>query len=272
MPRLADLHIHTYYSDSTSSPQEVVDEAVQAGLACIAITDHDIVEGVAPTVEAASGRDLEVVAGIELSSDIEGKDMHILGYFIDYNKGPLVERCEKFLNGRLERMKQMLVNLKAVGVNNIQIEEVCAMTKSRAVGRPHLASLLVHKGWASSMREAFDKFVGEGRPGYAPKFKQSPFEAIDLIHQSGGLAVMAHPMLTQKDEVIGRMAQAGLDGLEVFYPNCTETVTKFYEGLARKHNLLMTGGSDAHGKAKSYTHVGKMTIDYGRVEEMKKRL
>src|ERR1700679_3576851 len=130
----ADLHIHTYFSDSTSSPQEVVDDALKAGLSCIAITDHDIVEGVHPTIEAAAPHALEVVPGIELSSEFENCDIHILGYFIDFQKGPLFEKIDIFLEARMERMKQMIMNLKTVGVNNIEFEEVCALTHSRAVG------------------------------------------------------------------------------------------------------------------------------------------
>ena len=272
MAAFADLHIHTYYSDSTSSPEEVVADALKAQLACIAITDHDIIEGVVPTMEAARPHGLEVIPGIELSSDIEGKDVHILGYLMDIHQGPLMEKCHIFLEARVARMKQMIVNLKGIGVNNIEFEEVCALTKSRAVGRAHLAVLLLQKGWVGSMKDAFEKYIGEGRPGYAPKFKQTPFEAIDLIHQSGGLAVMAHPMLTQKDELIARLAKAGLDGLEVYYPNCSDTVTAFYEGLAKKHGLLLTGGSDAHGKAKNYTYVGKSSVPYDLVEKMKQVL
>ena len=272
MQPFADLHIHTYYSDSTSSPEEVVADAVKAHLCAIAITDHDIIEGIAPTMEAARFHGIEIIPGIELSTEIEGKDVHILGYFIDYEQGPLVERCHAFLDGRMSRMKDMLTQLKAIGINNIEFEEVFALTKSRAVGRPHLAKLLVEKGWANNMKAAFDKFLGEGCPGYAPKFKQTPFEAINLIHQSGGLAVMAHPMLTQKDELISRLAKAGLDGLEVYYPNCTGIVTRFYENLAKKHKLIRTGGSDDHGKAKVYTHVGKATVPYETIEEMKKRM
>ncbi len=272
MTAFADLHIHTYYSDGTSSPEEVIADAFKAGLACISITDHDVLDGVAPTIAAALAHSIEVVPGIELSSEMEGRDIHILGYFVDYNQGPLVDKLDAFLDGRVARMKQMLLNLKAVGVNNIEFDEVRALTKSRAVGRAHLAYLLQQKGWVGSIKGAFEKYIGEGRPGWAAKFNQTPFEAIDLIHQSGGLAVMAHPMLTQKDELIARMAKAGLDGLEVYYPNCSDTVIKFYEGLAKKNNLLMTGGSDAHGKVKSYTHVGKPSIPYELVEQMKQAL
>ncbi len=268
----ADLHIHTYYSDSTSSPQEIVNEAVKNGLSCISITDHDIIEGIIPTQEVARGRSLEVIPGIELSSEFESKDIHILGYFINIQKGPLVEKIESFLEGRVRRMKQMIINLQDVGIKDITFEEASALTKSRALGRAHLAMLLTQKGHVKSFKDAFEKYLAQGRPGYAPKFKQTPFEAIDLIHQSGGLAVMAHPMITQKDELISRMVKYGLDGLEVYYPNCTPVVTGFYEKLAKKHGLLMTGGSDAHGVAKVYTYVGKVAIPYGFVEKMKQKL
>ncbi|MBI3602257.1 MAG: PHP domain-containing protein [Candidatus Omnitrophica bacterium] len=268
----ADLHIHTYYSDGTSSPGEVVDEAVKNGLSCIAITDHDVADGVLPAQEAARGLHLEVIAGIELSSELEDKDIHILGYFIDIHKGPLVDKLESFLDERVRRMKQMIVNLQAVGIKDITFEEAAALTKSRAVGRAHLAVLLLQKGHVSSFKDAFEKYLAQGRPGYAPKFKQTPFEAIDLIHQNGGLAVMAHPMLTQKDELIPRLVKAGLDGIEVYYPNCMPTVTEFYKKIAKKNGLLMTGGSDAHGKAKVYTYVGKEAIPYELVEKMKAKL
>lgn len=269
---LADLHIHTYYSDSTSSPQEVIDDAKKAGLSCISITDHDVLDGLAPTLEAATLSGVEVIPGIELSSEFEGKDIHILGYFVEYATGILRDKCELFLDARMERMKQMLINLKAVGIDDISFDEIKALTKSRAVGRAHLAWVLINKGHVGSFREAFDKYIGEGCPGYAPKFKQTPFEAIDLIHQAGGLAVMAHPMLTQKDELIPRLVAAGLDGLEVYYPNCTQSVTNFYEHQAKKHGLLLTGGSDAHGAAKNYTWVGKTSIEYNYVDAMKARL
>jgi len=266
---LADLHMHTYFSDGASSPQEVVDDALKAGLSCISITDHDIVEGVAPTIEAARPHSLEVIPGIELSSEYENCDIHILGYFIDYQKGPLMEKIDVFLDARMERMKKMIMNVKGVGINNIEFEEVCALTHSRAVGRAHLAFLLQQKGWVSNIKSAFEKYIGVGRPGYAVKYKQTPFEAIELIRQSGGVAVMAHPMLTQKDELIPRFVAGGMKGLEVYYPNCTDTITQFYERIAQKNGLIATGGSDSHGKIKPYTYVGKKTVPYDVVERLR---
>ena len=269
LQKLADLHIHTYYSDGTSSPQEVVQDALAAGLSCIAITDHDVLDGVKPTQQAAQGRGLEVVSGIELSSEIGGKDIHILGYFIDCQKGPLVDQLGAIQEARIERIKKMIAKLGEMKIGPIALEEVCALSQSRAVGRPHLAAILYKKGFVSSIKEAFDKYIGEGSPAYFTKYGQTPYEAIQLIKKSGGLAVMAHPMLTQRDELIPGFVEAGLDGIEVYYPNCSDNVIKFYEGIAQKHKLLTTGGSDAHGKAKDYTYIGKRTIPYELVERMK---
>lgn len=269
MTKWADLHIHTYYSDSTSSPQEVVDDAVAAGLSCIAITDHDVIDGIDPVKSAAEPHGLEVIAGIELSSELNGKDIHILGYGFDYNSSPLVDKLHDIQQARIERIKKMIEKLKSLGIDNITFEDVAAKTRSDSVGRPHLAMVLQEKGWVSSMRAAFDKYIGEGGPAYFTKYNQTPFEAIKLITDSGGVAVMAHPMYTQKDELISQFVKGGLGGLEVYYPNCTETVLKFYKNLASKYNILATGGSDAHGKAKTHTYIGKTQIPYELVEALK---
>lgn len=269
MTKWADLHIHTYYSDSTSSPQEVVDDALKAGLSCIAITDHDVTDGIDPVREAAAPHGIEVIAGIELSSELNGKDIHILGYGFDHKESPLVEKLNDIQQARVERIKRMIAKLKILGVNNISFEEVAAKTKSNAVGRPHLAAVLHEKGWVSSIRSAFDKYIGEGGPAYFTKYNQTPFEAIKLITDSGGVAVMAHPMYTQKDELISQFVKSGLGGIEVYYPNCSETVLKFYKNLAKKYNILATGGSDAHGKAKTHTYVGKTQVPYEIVEALK---
>ena len=268
-PRFADLHIHTYYSDSTSSPKEVVDDAIKAQLSCIAITDHDVIDGIVPVQQEAKMFDLEVIPGIELSSEIQGKDIHILGYFMDIKHDPLLEKLDAIQQARFERMENMIMKLKGLGINNIEIEEVCALTKSRAVGRPHLAEVLKEKGWIKNIKEAFEKYIGEGSPAYYTKYNQTPYEAIKLIKESGGLAVMAHPMLTQKDELIKSFVEAGLDGLEVYYSNCSEVVVESYIKLAKKYKLLMTGGSDAHGTRKTFTYVGKRKIPYELVEKMK---
>jgi len=251
------------------SPQEVVEGTRAAGLNCISITDHDTFEGVLPTQLAAKEFDIEVIAGIEFSSEWEGKDIHILGYCMDLDSEALREPIKKMQKGRRMRIEQMIEKLKAQGINNIVPQEVFDLTQSDSVGRMHLATILKQKGWVSSIQQAFVKYIGEGCIAYVPKFKQTPQEIIALIRKARGVAVMAHPMLTLKDELIPGFVDAGLRGLEVYYPNCSQNIIQFYENIAKKHNLILTGGSDAHGKAKNNTSIGKMKISYELVERLK---
>lgn len=267
--RWADLHIHTFFSDSTSSPQEVITQAQACGLSCIAITDHDTVDGIMPTMSAAQPYNIEVIPAIELSSEIEGKDVHVLGYFIDYTNAELIRKLSVMQNTRGERMREMIDKLKGLGIANITFEEVSALAESDSVGRPHLATILREKGWVKNNQEAFNKYLADGAPANVPKYKQSPFEAIKLIKESGGIAVLAHPMLTKVDEHIAQLVEAGLGGLEVYYPNVSQTLIRFYEGLVRKYQILATGGSDAHGAVKKHTFIGKIKIPYTLVEKLK---
>ena len=265
----ADLHIHTHFSDGTSSPQEVIEQTHRAELSCISITDHDTIDGVTPTQLCAQALEIEVIAGIELSSGLDNKDIHILGYLIDCQNETLKSELNHMQNARIERMRQMIEKLKTLGIDNISLEEVCILSKSKSVGRPHLASVMHKKGLVSSLREAFDKYIGEGCPAYVEKYKMTPFEAIKLIRQAKGVAVLAHPMVTNRDELIPRMVEAGLQGIEVYYPNYSNNTISYYEGIARKHNLITTGGSDSHGAAKDNTYIGKIKISYSIVQQLK---
>jgi len=269
--KVADLHVHTHFSDSTFSPLAVVREALKQGLSGLGITDHDTCEGVLPAREAAEGSWLEIIPGIEFSCSLKNKDIHILGYFLDCYNHKLQEQLRKFQGARVERIYKMIKKLKMQGVDNIIPEDVLRLAESDAVGRPHLASVLVEKGWVPDIRSAFDRYLAEDRPAYVPKFKQTPYDAIALIHQAGGVAVLAHPSITNIDELIAGFVDAGLDGLEVYYPHCYPNTIRYYEGLARKYHLLMTGGSDAHGEDRSHARIGDIRISYELVEEMKAR-
>ncbi|HCI45306.1 MAG TPA: phosphatase [Candidatus Omnitrophica bacterium] len=269
MTKSADLHIHTHYSDGTMSPQEVVADALHCGIQCIAITDHDTIDGISPAIAAAEGQDLEVLPGIELSSEINGKDVHMLGYLFNWQDASLLEQLKEMQNARAGRMKKMIQKLEALGIQNISFEEISGSARTTALGRPHLAAALVEKKVVGNMRAAFDKYLAEGAPAYVPKFKQTPQEAIKLIKGFGGIAVLAHPMLSSVDELIPGLVAAGLGGLEAHYPNCSVNVMQFYEGLARKHHLVVTGGSDAHGESKKHTFIGKVRIPYDLVEKLK---
>jgi len=267
----ADLHMHTFYSDGSDAPESVVEEACHAGLSVIAITDHDTMAGVKAAQEAAVKWGIEVVPGIELSTEVAKKDIHILGYFVDQNNPAFAKKLEEFRSARFARIASMIENLKKQGVNNLSFEEIKTEANSDALGRPHLAAALIKKGWAANYWEAFDKFIGEQCEAYVPKYNQSPKEAIALIRQAGGVAVMAHPMVTNRDELIPSFVEAGLGGIEVYYPNCPDAVINFYEGLARKYKLTMTGGSDAHGKNKTNTWIGKRRIPCEYVEQLRAR-
>lgn len=269
MAHLADLHIHTHFSDGTSSPQEVIEQAHANGLRCIAITDHDTIDGIGPATEEAEKYGIEVISGIELSSEINNKDVHMLGYLFDYQNKEFADRIKYMQGVRVDRMKEMIEKLKPLGIDNIALEEVCALAQSDSVGRPHLAAKLMEKGWVSSIKMAFNKYLADDAPGFVPKFKQTPHEAIALIQKAGGIAVLAHPMLTKVDELIPGFVEAGLGGIEAYYPNTTDTVMNFYEGLAKKHGLVVTGGSDAHGDSKKYTYIGKKMVPYELVEKLK---
>lgn len=263
--------MHTFFSDGSDSPESVVEESCHAGLSVIAITDHDTLAAIKPARAAAESWGIEVIPGIELSTESEGKDIHILGYFMDPDNSDLVKKLEEFRATRFARIAAMVENLKKEGLDNLSFEEIKNGCRSDALGRPHLAMALVQKGWVGNAWEAFDKYIGDQCPAYVPKHKQSPVEAIDLIRKCGGVAVLAHPMVTAKDELIPSFVEAGLGGIEVYYPNCSETVISFYEGIARKHKLTMTGGSDAHGKNKNNTWIGKRRIPCELVEQLRAR-
>ncbi|MBF0331461.1 MAG: PHP domain-containing protein [Candidatus Omnitrophica bacterium] len=269
--RFADLHIHTNFSDSTASPQEVVMEASAAGLCCIAIADHDTVDAFPETLAAAESARIELLAGVELSSEYEGKDIHILGYCFDLKDSPLVDQLHHMQQARIERMKKMISKLQGLGKRDITLEDVAHLTRSDSLGRLHLAKLLVARGHVRSIDEAFEKYLGEGAAAYFPKYKQTPLEAIKLIRDSGGVAVMAHPVLTNRDALIPMLVEAGLGGIEAHYPNSSMVTVNRYMDIARQYDLVVTGGSDAHGAAKTSTFIGKAYVPYHWVEVLKSR-
>ncbi len=269
MEKWADLHIHTFYSDSTSSPEEVLKQAYDCNINCIAITDHDTIAGIAPTQQLSSEFGIEVIPGIEFSSEHNGRDIHILGYLFDIHHPVLLKQLEHIQDMRIDRMKQMIARLKEMKVADVDFDEVAALTKSRSVGRLHLATILLKQRKVSTIKQAFDKYLADSAPVYVADLKPTPFEIIDLIHQAGGIAVLAHPMIANVDELIPQFVEAGLKGMEAYYPNTAEAVVEHYVQIAHKHQLFLTGGSDAHGSAKKNTFIGRLKIPYELVEKLK---
>lgn len=270
MPDRVDLHIHTDHSDGRQSPREVVDQACRIGLKAIAITDHDSVSGYEEAARYARGKNIEVIPGIELSSAKTDDDIHILGYLIRTDNKRLAETVKRFRRIRSERGKKMVKRLARLGIN-IDYEEVLAAAGGAPVGRPHVAEVLVAHDVVDSYNQAFEKYLGLSGPVYVPKAKLSPGEAIDLIHHANGLAVMAHPMLTDRDEIIPELVADGLDGLEIYHPSHTRAARKRYRQMAQRYDLVCTGGSDSHNRNGRYGEIGEQQVPYRYLQLLKAR-
>ncbi|MCL6639102.1 MAG: PHP domain-containing protein [Firmicutes bacterium] len=266
-----DLHIHTTASDGTESPERVVEQARAAGLQAIAVTDHDTLAGCAPAIAAGSRCGLEVIPGMELGAFHGGKEIHILGYLVDLDDGELLNKLSFLQEGRKNRMKKMVEKLQQLGYD-LDVARVYAASGGGAVGRPHLAAALVETGAVETSAEAFQTLIGKGCPAYIPRYKLSPLEAIQMIRKAGGVPVLAHPGLDGAGALIGELAKGGLMGVEAFHPAHTPVQAAYYERLAKKEGLLVTGGSDYHGRGrKPDCYLGAATAPYPVLTEMKKR-
>lgn len=270
--KFADLHMHTHYSDGTSTPKQLLEEARKRNISCIAVTDHDTVDGIKPAQDLASEFGVEVLSGVEISSSYDGKDIHMLGYLFDPEYAPLAENLKRVQFARIDRMKNMVQKLHDLGIENISYEEVEAVAQSGSVGRPHLARVMNEKGIVATVQEAFDKYLANGAPAFVAEFSATPFDAIKLIKEAGGIAVLAHPMITKVDELIEEMVEAGLGGIECYYSAASGADTQKYLAIAEKYQLCVTGGSDAHGMTKPNIYIGKAKIPYHFVETLKAAL
>jgi 3',5'-nucleoside bisphosphate phosphatase len=264
----ADLHLHTRFSDGTYTPPELAAQARAHGLAAIALTDHDTVEGCTPTALACEREGLEFIPGTELTAEADGKEIHLIGYFIDTTNPRLLMETAQFQAARQERIREMVARLNRLQVPLLS-EAVFALANCRSPGRPHVGRALVEAGVCSNVDEAFDRFLKKHRPAWVPKFKISTGQAIELIHQAGGVAVMAHPGLNRHDEVIPRLVDEGLDGLECYHSKHSAQVSAHYLELAHQFRLLVTGGSDCHGLSKGQPLIGTIKLPYTYVEQLK---
>ncbi len=247
-----DLHIHTTASDGVLTPTEIIDMAVEVGLKGIAISDHDTVAGLEEARQYlhTTTYSLDFIPGIELNTEAEDDEVHILGYFIDPNNPALNQRLQTICNSRYLRAEQMVSRLQEIGLE-IDFKQVEELAQGKLIARPHIARVLIKNDYASSIKEAFDKYIGRGAPGYVPRYKFSPDEAIELIKNAGGIAVLAHPGLIKDHRKVIEVINSGIEGLEVFYPeHSPEQIRELFE-LAQRHHLLITGGSDYHGPGSS---------------------
>lgn len=259
MSRL-DLHLHTTHSDGSFTPTEVINLAWKAGVTALAITDHDITTGILEATTAGEKHGIDVIPGIEISSILGDSELHILGYFLDYQDTRLNERLARLRESRHRRNPKIIERLQAAGIE-ITYEEVRTLAGTDSVGRPHIARVLMEKGVVASAKEAFDLWLADGRPAYVPRELPTPSEAMQWIREAKGLPVLAHPTWVKTTEgtltdLLRRLKTDGLDGVEVHYSTHTPRQTRQYLALAKQLDLLVTGGSDFHGLTKPDIEVG----------------
>lgn len=241
----ADLHIHTTASDGRLTPTEVINQAIEAGLSYIAITDHDTVDGII-ALGGMSNTRINIITGIEFSTDLPGREVHILGYFIDIQNELLNHQLMILKNSRFNRIHEMIQKLSELGYY-LEYEHIKKIAgQSVSIGRPHVAKALVEKKYFTTIADVFDSLLKKDGPAYVPHYKLTPYQVSDLIKQAGGIAILAHPGLINDDNLVRELIAHSIDGIEVYHPSHTEDQTDQYLNIAKQHNLIVTGGSDFH--------------------------
>ncbi len=258
--RRIDLHTHSNCSDGTLSPKELVELANKKHLCAFALTDHDTIDGIEAAQLAASIYNIEVIPGIELSTAYKNKDIHILGLGIDITNIYFLDSLKKFQEAREWRDRQMIEKLRTAGID-ITYEEMVAKFPNSVFTRAHFARFIYEAGHVTDMWDAFPKYIGDDAPCFVPREKVTPYQAIDLIHEGGGYAILAHPLLyklknQELEQLIASLKKSGLDGLEVPYSMNRYGDEAYLRQLAKKHNLKISGGSDFHGSNKPNIQLG----------------
>ena len=272
---MVDLHVHSTCSDGTFTPEELVDYAIQKGLTAFALTDHDTVNGLDRAIryadglrqaQAASPSDApasqvpEVIPGIELSTEYQGKDIHMVGLFIDYRQPEFAHYLEDFIRSRENRNEKMCALLREHDID-ITYEALLAEFPGAVITRAHFARYLLSHGYIQSMKEAFDRYVGDHCPCFVPREKVTPAQAVELILGAGGVPVLAHPILyhmsdDRLDTLVAELKKIGLVGIEAIYSTYNTAEERQIRGLASKYDLKISGGSDFHGAAKPDIEIG----------------
>lgn len=268
MPKTADLHIHTNFSDGSFSPKEVMANAKAQNLQCIAIADHDNVDATPIMLGLQSDYNIEIVPAVEMTAQEGDRELHILGYLIDWQSKKLKEKLKQTCEGRKERIYRMTEKLNECGVK-ANAGEIIKFAKINAVSRLHVARYLVENGFVDSLKTVFSKYIGDGKPCYVSRFRFSSKEVVEIIKESGGIAVVAHPGLDNVAELLPALIKNGIDGIEVFHSDHNKQTTEAILNFAQKNNLLITGGSDCHGKYKREVLIGKIKLPYEYVEKLK---
>lgn len=275
-----DLHVHSTYSDGTYTPSELVDYAIKKGLTAIALTDHDTVDGLDELIAYAKEKPIEVISGIEYSTEYNGRDVHIVGLFIDYKAPIFLEYLARFQQSRTDRNYKLCANLQSAGID-ITYEALMKAFPNSVITRAHYAAFLLDKGYVKSRNEAFDRYLGDRTPYFVHREKITPEEVIDVTLKAGGIPVLAHPTLyqlgwDQLNVLLDRLKEAGLMGIESYYSTYSHSDQSKMKSLEKKYNLLASGGSDFHGDNKQGLDLGvgygKLYIPQEVLSKMKKAL
>jgi len=269
-----DLHTHTNYSDGLFSPKEVVDLAIKKGLDGIAITDHDTIDGIEPAIEYNNNlvNKIKIIPGIEFGCVYQDEEVHILGYFIDYESSKIINLSKELKENRINRSLKMIDKLNSMGLK-ISMEEIKTLTQDDYIGRPHIARILIQKGYVDNMEKAFKLYLNRGQPGYVEKKSLSIDETIDFIHELNGLAILAHPGVLKNKDIIDYCIKMGIDGLEAIHSKHNKKDKDLLLEIGRKNNIIITAGSDCHGQIINGEYLlGKYYIDIDYIPLMKRRI
>ena len=266
-----DLHIHTNHSDGFYSPEEIVLKAKENEFEAISITDHDNLSGINDAIKKGNEIGVEVIPGLEISSDIKDREIHILGYFIQTDSQELERYLDFFRIERFKRAIRIVNKLNQLGIS-LSIDDVMEVAKNSAVGRPHIAQAMLNIGSVATYYEAFNKYIGNGGPAFEKKVHISPQSAFKIISDAGGLSFIAHPGFME-ESLLKELIDEGVDGIEVIHSSHSQHQVRFYRGIVNEYFLLECGGSDFHGgKRDDEKNFGKYYTKYSVVEAMRKRL
>lgn len=271
MSGTGDLHTHTVYSDGVLTPDELLAKAKTVGLSAISVTDHDNIEGTKIALELGPKYGLEVISGIELSCFENGKEYHILGYGFDVDDEELQKYVEDYRVSRLKRAEAIHSKLQALGVE-IHFDDILEIAGSAPVTRPHIAAAIKSAGYVDTLKDAFNKFIGDSSPAYHGKPNYSVENAVKMINRSGGVAILAHPANFVEQSKLYKMIEVGLDGIEVIHPMHNDVLRRYYASIASQYWLIQTGGSDFHGNRDwDEINFGKETVPASILDSLKYR-
>lgn len=259
MSQYADLHVHTNHSDGLYTPEQVVEIALKKGIKVLAIADHDTTSGYDEALKYVSEEELTLVPAVELSTAQNGTELHILGYLINHENPAFARRTKEFRQDRLLRGERIVEKLNEQGIE-LSMDTVRRIAGKSTLGRPHIADALVEQEYVRTFNEAFARYLGLHAPAYVPKFHITPEQGIQIVHEAGGVAVLAHPGTLDRDDLIPELASMGLDGIEAIYPLHSYHVAKKYQTMAADLGLFFTGGSDCHGRPDSRMAIGSVTV------------